>query len=270
VTRPTGKTFSSSEKSKATEVIAKKIGVSHPTVSKALGVKNAVDTLNGQGKTNEAAALVGIERKRAEQRRLETLKQGDKQPVMKTFSSRGEKSTVRDSVAKKIGVSGPTADKALKVKNAVDTLKKQGKEKEAEHVVSVLNKKGFHSAYKQVKEKGLLPPKGETSPTGKRQLKYLTLDSWQSLSHRDREQALLTAPRAKRGKKNEPRGTPQGCSGGRVRRKDTQPSTDPGRDRPITPFPYNESPRYTRAGAQAHRLTFSLVVGHHSLRDTGR
>ena len=112
-----------------------------------------------------------------------------------TLDSREEKGRAAAVIGKKIGVGKDTAIKALKVKKAVDTLKAQGKTTEAEQVVAVLNKRGFHAAHKQVKEKGLLPEKEPKLIDVPDQPKYITLDLWQTLDAIAQQNILATAPR---------------------------------------------------------------------------
>jgi hypothetical protein len=110
---------------------------------------------------NEAAALEGIETERAKRRPGEAGKPAvsgrTSQKARLRLDTVSEKGRATAAIGKKIDVSQDTADKALKVKKAVDALKEQGKTQEAEQVVATLHKQGFHSAYKQVQEKGPWP-----------------------------------------------------------------------------------------------------------------
>jgi hypothetical protein len=151
---------------------------------------------------NEAAALEGVETERAKQRQAHAGKSAapgrSSQKQCLTLDTVSEKGRTTAAIGKKIGVGKDTASKALKVKRAVDTLNEQGKTKEAAQVVYTLNKKGFHSAYKQVQEKGLLPPKEEKLFSVKEQPKYITLDYWQTLNEAEQDQTVATAPRNSR------------------------------------------------------------------------
>lgn len=65
------------------------------------------------------------------------------------------KGKARDAVGKKLGISGKSVDKAVKVAGAIETLKADGKEAEAAEVEAALNK-GYDTGYKAAVEKGLI------------------------------------------------------------------------------------------------------------------
>jgi len=63
----------------------------------------------------------------------------------------------RDIAAGKVGMSGKTAEKAATVVKAVDTLREQGKLKEAEELRRALNSKPVSSSYRKASTMGLVP-----------------------------------------------------------------------------------------------------------------
>lgn len=105
-----------------------------------------------------------------------------------------------DIAAQRIGVSRPTAERAAKVVTAIDSLKDEGKEKEAERLRTTLNK-SVNGAYKAAAEEGLIP---QQPPAEVRRVEItgpITLPTWQGWAPEDRAAALLR-PHSKAAKFN--------------------------------------------------------------------
>jgi protein gp37/ParB-like chromosome segregation protein Spo0J len=131
----------------------KQLGISEVPVdvrtyeSESAAITALIHSNRQRAKTNEqrareAAALEGIEREEAKRR------QGTRTDIPETVPE-GSTGDSRDKIGAKVGWSGPTAEKAVKTIQHIDTLKAAGKKEEAEELVEALNE-NVAKAYRKV------------------------------------------------------------------------------------------------------------------------
>ena len=97
----------------------------------------------------EAEVLMGVERERAKERQLATLKQGGNSPVREHVPQR-EAGKSRDIVGEKLGVSGRHIEKSIKVVQKIDELRDEGETEKALELRTTLNT-SVSKAHSQVK-----------------------------------------------------------------------------------------------------------------------
>lgn len=153
----------------------------------------------------EVDALLGIEQERAKRRQEEHAKTAPgkkKETLVKPVTQvkiQTRTPPSRDTVGKKVGVSGLTAGRAAFCIRVMDALDKIGKTVEAHQVRQQL-RKNVSKAYRLAKDLETLtkPPAEKPLFTVPKQPKYLTLDYWQTLDEAEQHRIIATAPRNSR------------------------------------------------------------------------
>lgn len=146
----------------------------------------------------EALVLLEVEEKRALRRMAEAGKSAAPgRPAEKgkervpDLSHAGQS---RDKVGEQLGVSGKHAEKAASVVEAIDTLEKDGREREAEQLRRTLNAKSVGAAYDRAREAGHIQPKARPErvslPTADKGPEYVTLENWNGLNAEQRRKLM--------------------------------------------------------------------------------
>lgn len=112
----------------------------------ALLLENASRDKTPEQKVREAAAWVDIESEKAHERMTSGANQHSPTPNL----AEGSKGETRQIVAEKVGMKKSTYEKAAKVVATADALKAEGNTEQAAALLTTLNEKSVHAAYKTI------------------------------------------------------------------------------------------------------------------------
>jgi protein gp37/ParB-like chromosome segregation protein Spo0J len=164
----------------------------------------------------EGLVLLHVEAERAKRRQAEQARLNQPQASIQTIQNeervphsgkQPRAPQARDLAAAKIGISGRHLEKATAVVSTIDTLKAEGKTREAEQLRSTLNGKSVRAAYAEAREKGHIQPgpKPVLAPTELAKSGPLLLADWRRMDEATRQASLLR-PRSPSAKFNEQKG----------------------------------------------------------------
>jgi len=137
----------------------------------------------------EAKELWEVEQRRASERMSEGGKGVEQVPHLQTGKT-------RDKVGSAIGISGKTAERAVKVLDAIEGLSASGKAREAEQLRTALNK-SVSGAFNKAKEAGHITVQSRAPQAVAKELAaapsgFITLADWRAMDYAAQQAALAT------------------------------------------------------------------------------